>query len=84
MAEFTLLKLDLENADLTANAPYSRKKSDEDQVEPAPDASASNRGGLLAALVGLVFLVVAAYVVKNRFLDGDGGAELDLGPADEE
>lgn len=64
MAEFTLLEFHFEDSDLTANAPYSRGNQKGD--DSLADDDSSNRGTLLAALVGLCFCIAVAYVVRNR------------------
>lgn len=73
MVEFTFLEVHFEDADLTANAPYSH--GDEDGMaggEPEVDGSASRKGALLALLVGLGFSIAVAYLVrKNVFGDTD-------------
>lgn len=75
MAEFTLFELHFENSDLTANAPYSQRSGDGESVtdgDSFDEGADSNRGALIAALVGLGFLAVVAYVVRNRlFSDGE-------------
>ena len=80
MAEFTFLELHFEDSDLTANAPYSYgEKEIEAGGTPPTEDSASKRGTLLAALVGLCFLVAIAYLVRTRVLgedDGGSGSKL--------
>lgn len=75
MAEFTFLELHFENSDLTANAPYSQRSGDGESVtddDSFDEEGGSNRGALIAALVGLSFLAIVAYAVRNRlFRDGE-------------
>jgi len=63
MAEFTLLKLEFEDASLTANAPFSGEGESEATVERGSDDDDS--GGVLPLLLGLVFLVVVAVAIKK-------------------
>jgi hypothetical protein len=79
MAEFTFLELHFEDSDLTANAPYSYgEKEIEAGGDPAIEDSSSKRGTLVAATVGLCFLVAVAYLVRTRLLGGDEGGDGDL------
>jgi hypothetical protein len=76
MAEFTLLKLNFEDAELTANAPYSRSGGDdtEPDADTDPDVdteTSSGTGRVLAALVGLCFCVAVAYLVRTRVFGGE-------------
>jgi len=73
MAEFTLLKLEFENASL--NAPFST--DGEAEVELEENDEEDDSSGVLPLLLGLVFLVVVAVVVK-KVLGGDDGADLDV------
>jgi hypothetical protein len=68
MAEFTFLKLQFDDASFAANAPFSA--SDDAEVETGEDADDEDSRGVLPILLGLVFLVVVAVVVK-KFLGGD-------------
>lgn len=70
MAEFTLLKLNFEDADLTANAPYSRRNADETDESDAAEPS-SKKGAVIAALIGLCFSIAVAYIVRKKVLGGD-------------
>jgi len=71
MVEFTFLELHVEDSDLTANAPYSYGEKDVDAGGDPPDDDASGRGRVVAAFVGLCFLVAVAYLVRTRVLGGD-------------
>lgn len=72
MAEFTLLKLQFEDATFTANAPFSGK--DEAEFEAELENGGSDGGpGLLPLVIGLVFLV--ALVVVVRKLRGNSGED---------
>jgi len=73
MVELTFLELHVEDSDLTANAPYSYGEKDVDAGGDPPD-DASGRGRVVAAFVGLCFLVAVAYLVRTRVLGGDEGA----------
>lgn len=74
MAEFTLLELHFEDSDLTANAPYSRGREKGDVSDDSPaEGDSSNRGALLAALIGLGFCVAVAYLVRTRLFDDSEG-----------
>jgi hypothetical protein len=64
MAEFTFLKLQFDDASLSANAPFSGSDTEDEEDD-------EDSGGVLPYLLGLVFLVVVAVVVK-KFLSGDG------------
>jgi len=78
MAKFTLLELHFDDSTLTANAPYSRGEKEitaGDEPVDEPEADGSNAGAVFAALIGLVFLVAVAYVVKTRVLEGDSADE---------
>jgi hypothetical protein len=63
MAEFTLLKLQLDDASFTANAPFS----DSEDETAAPDDEESM--SILPILIGLVFLIALGVAVK-KFLGG--------------
>jgi hypothetical protein len=82
MAEFTLLKLNFEDSDLTANAPYSRGDGDgTDDLDREDAGNSSKKGTVLAALVGLCFCVAVAYLVRKRAFGG-AGDESDSGIED--
>ncbi|WP_336133726.1 hypothetical protein [Natronomonas amylolytica] len=72
MVEFTFLEIHLDDSSLTANAPYSHGEKDVVAGDEPPDEDGgSKKGGALAAIIGLVFLAVVAYLAKKKFLDGD-------------
>lgn len=79
MAEFTFLEIHFDEADLTANAPYSYGETDVvPDDEPVADTG-SRSGTVFALLVGLFFLTAIAYLVRNRLLGDDekDGASFD-------
>lgn len=76
MAEFTLLKLNVEDADLTANAPYSRRKGAKGD-EPTTEES-SKKGAVIAALVGLCFCAAVAYIVRKKLFGREESESDDL------
>ncbi len=81
MAEYTLLKLQVEDASFTAHAPFSgaggESDADEGSVGDGDSADGEDADGagadrrLLPLVVGLVFLVVVAVVVRKLRSDGD-------------
>lgn len=89
MADFTLLEIDVDVGSVTAQAhayaPFAKANhegtppgGDELGTGARVDVKESSGGRsktkLAAAVVGLVFLVVAAVVLKRRFTeDGDAG-----------
>ena len=84
MVEFTFLEIHFEDADLTANAPYSY--GDEDGSagdEPERGGSASRKGALFALLVGLGFSIAVAYLVRKNVFgdrgDGESNSSFDIG-----
>jgi len=74
MVKFTLLEIHIDDPDFeaTANARYA---SGEKEVEPGGDPpepeTDSRAGAAVAALVGLTFLVVVAYLTRSRVLEDD-------------
>lgn len=72
MVEFTFLEVHLDDSSLTANAPYSHGEKDVvASDEPPAEGGGSKKASALAAIIGLVFLAVVAYLAKQKFLDGD-------------
>jgi|AntRauTorcE11898_2_1112593.scaffolds.fasta_scaffold05708_5 hypothetical protein len=69
MAEFTLLKLQVDDASFAAKAPFIG--SDDSDFEAEDD---DESGSVLPILLGLVFLVVVAVAAKKRL----GGSSSDL------
>ena len=69
MAEFTFLKLQLDDASFTANAPLSGSEGDEADGD-GDETEESGSVSLLPFFVGLLFLLVVAVAVK-KFLGGD-------------
>jgi hypothetical protein len=71
MVEFTFLEVHLEESDVTANAPYSYGKKDVEAGDgPPPEPAGSSRNGAaIAAIIGLVFLAIVAFVAGRRYLD---------------
>lgn len=65
MAEFTLLKLQFDDASLAAKTPFSGSGDAEEETGDDDDSSS-----ILPLVLGLVFLVVVAVVVK-KFLGGE-------------
>ena len=81
MAEFTFLKLQFDDASFSANAPFSASGEAEVETGEEDDDDGESRR-ILPLLVGLVFLVVLAVVVK-KFLGGSSDPPgIDIG-ADE-
>ncbi|MEF8783750.1 MAG: hypothetical protein V5A39_13580 [Haloarculaceae archaeon] len=72
MAEYTLLKLQLDDVSFTANAPFSGSDGDDtDEASGAGEDGAGTDRRLLPLVVGLAFLLVLAVVVHKR--RGDSG-----------
>jgi hypothetical protein len=74
MAEYTLLKLQLDDVSFTANAPFSGSDGDDTETDEASGAGEDGAGTdrrLLPLVVGLAFLLVLAVVVYKR--RGDSG-----------
>jgi hypothetical protein len=69
MAEFTFLKLQLDDASFTANAPLSGGEGEEANGEET-DSGGSGSVSILPFFVGLLFLILVAVAVK-KFLGGD-------------
>lgn len=89
MVEITFLEVHLDSANLTANAPFSSKSNepeDADEREPGVELEVEDGSGgggtLLAAVVGLVFLVVVGFLVR-RYLRGGELGEIAEGGVDE-
>ena len=71
MAEFTLLKLQVDDASFSAQAPFSGHSGNQSETEADED---ERRRSLAPLVVGLVFLVGLAVLVRK--LRGDSGEEL--------
>lgn len=81
MVEFTFLEIHVDDSDFTAtaSAPYGSGEKDVEAGGEVPAREGgSKKGAALAAVVGLAFLVVVAYVAKRRFLEDDGDDEFDI------
>jgi hypothetical protein len=78
MAEFTFLKLQFDDASFSANAPFSA--SGEAEVEAGEDDDGDEESGsVLPLLLGLVFLVGVAIVVKKLLGGGADPPDIDVG-----
>ncbi|MFW5963353.1 MAG: hypothetical protein ACOCQM_00710 [Natronomonas sp.] len=72
MAKFTFLEVHFTDSELSATKGYgSGEKEVSAADEPLEESSGSKKGGAIAAVVGLVFLVAVAYVVKTKILDDE-------------
>jgi hypothetical protein len=74
MVEFTFLEIHLDDSEFTANAsaPFGPGEKAVEAGGEAPDPEDGSRGGAaVGAVIGLVFLVVVAYLAKRRFLDDE-------------
>jgi hypothetical protein len=72
MAEFTFLKLQLDNASFPANAPLVNKTESGEETEWESEADEDEDAvSLLPLLIGLVGLAIAAYVVKKLLSDSE-------------
>ena len=73
MVKFTFLEIHLEDSDFTANAPYGygEKNIEAGDDPPSEPDDASRKGAAVAAVAGVVFLAVVAYLVKQRYLEED-------------
>jgi len=74
MAEFSILKLQLDDASFTANSPFSGSDEADDETRSDADEEAEGGRSVLPLVVGLVFLVVLAVVVK-KLRGGSSDAE---------
>jgi len=68
MADFTLLELHLEDAEISSNAPFLAS----DRGEAEPSETSSGGKGKLLGVVGLVVLVVAGVLAVKKFRGGSG------------
>ena len=70
MAEFTFLKLQFDDASFSANAPFSASGEGDAEADEGGDEEDDDSSSLLPLVLGLVFLVAVAVVVK-KLLGGD-------------
>ena len=84
MVELTLLEIDVDVDSVTARAyaPFARSVGGDEmgertdvEVETEDSGGRSAKAGLAAALVGLVFLLVAALLLRRYFTEGEEEAE---------
>jgi hypothetical protein len=95
MAKFTLLELHLDDAEFTANAPYSEGESDEDadgfgglpfgesgrdEATESTDDGGASPFGIVVAFAGLVLFAVAV----RRVLGGSGEPVLETAESEGE
>jgi hypothetical protein len=79
MVDITFLEIHVEDSPFVAGESVD-EEDDDIAFEAAEEATAPSGGGgskaaVLAALVGMVFLAVVAYVAKTWVLDDDGDDE---------
>jgi len=69
MVELTFLEVHVQDASFTKGGGQDADGdvAFEAAAEDHPPESGSSKGAVMAALVGLVFLAVVAYLVKTRF-----------------
>lgn len=82
MVDVTLLEVNLDGSTLTANTPFSGSSNPDEgsaTVGGVENESGGGRGTLLAAIVGLVFVLVIAAVAKRK-LGGGALPSEDLEP----
>jgi hypothetical protein len=94
MAKFTLLEIHLDEADFTANAPYSEGGSDgepegfdglpfgesgDEATETASDEGGANPFGIVLTFAGMILAVVAL----RRLLGGSGEPAFDAADSEE-
>lgn len=91
MVEFTLLEIDVDVDSVTARAyaPFARSIGTDEgteggtgvEVETGRSGGGRAKAGLAAALVGLVFLLVAAFLLRRYLSEGDEEeADLETSP----
>lgn len=78
MAEFTFLKIQLDESSFTANAPFSGGDTEEAEADPEPETTeggGSRATTLLAVVAGLLALAAVAFVVVKRRGSAGAGPE---------
>lgn len=87
MVELTLLEIDVDVDSVTARAyaPFARSvgadgtgEGTDVEVEREDSGGRSAKAGLVAAVVGLVFLLVAGLLLRRYFTEGDGEGPEDV------
>lgn len=87
MVELTLLEIDVDVDSVTARAyaPFARSVGGDEtgegadvEVEGESSGGGRAKAGLIAALVGLVFLLVAGLLLRRYFTEGDEEETEDL------
>lgn len=71
MVDITMLELHLDGSTLAANTPFGDSGGEADETDES-----GGRSRLLPVVVGLVFLVVVAYLARRR-LGGDEEEEVE-------
>lgn len=71
MVELTLLELHIKDANLSANTPFRYGEKEVRASEEPPADSDSHRGAVIALVVGLVFSMILAYLVRKRLRDDE-------------
>jgi hypothetical protein len=79
MVDITFLEINVQEPSATATFGDDEAEEsvafDAAEASVPPESGRSNRAAVIGALVGLVFLVVVAYLAKRRFLDDEDEAE---------
>ncbi|WP_276260773.1 hypothetical protein [Haloglomus litoreum] len=81
MVDITFLEVHVQDASFTKG---DARDADEDVAFEAaeenvqPESGSGSTGAVVAALVGLVFLAVVAYLVKTRFLSDEEEEEYEF------
>jgi hypothetical protein len=82
MVDITFLEVHVQNPSASFTKGDGRDPEDV-SVEAAdeavqPESGSGSKGAVVAALVGLVFLAVVAYLVKTKFLSDEAEAEYEF------
>lgn len=81
MVNITLFELHVDDASLSATTPFGGSEKEVEAAAGSPEEDSGGKGGVVAAVVGLVFLVAVAYVARKKFTGEDEGEQLELDEA---